>query len=235
VGKKRRAKREKKQGICAYCGKIHQLSEDHVIPQCLFTGKCPEDNPKVYACEQCNNIIKSANDSYLRDVLFMDMHSSQHPVVQQLWEKFERAIFRNQSKAVKEALPTSQLVRLHTGSGIFRGWAYEMKLPSGSSTQMLSMVTRGLYLSYVGRRLPQNTQFEVMRIQGDLRPFETTVQILLQQGAPFVSVGDGQVFKCIYACASVHPEVSLWFLCFYESVVFSVVTNRQIYKFTLPN
>ncbi len=101
------------------------------------------------------------------------MHSSQHPVVQQLWEKFERAIFRNQSKAVKEALPTSQLVRLHTGSGIFRGWAYEMKLPSGSSTQI--------------------------------------------------------------ACASVHPEVSLWFLCFYESVVFSVVTNRQIYKFTLPN
>jgi len=36
--KKKKAKKAKAQGICAYCGKIEKLSEDHVIPQCLFIG-----------------------------------------------------------------------------------------------------------------------------------------------------------------------------------------------------
>lgn len=139
----------------------------------------------------------------------MDMHTSHHPVVQQLWEKFERAVQRKQSQAMNEAPYHSQLVPLHTQSGIFQQWAYEVKIPHERSTEMLGMVTRGLYQYYVGRRLPQDTQFEVMRITGDLRPFETTVQILLQQGAPCVSIGDGQVFKCIYACSAAHPEVSL--------------------------
>ncbi len=228
VVKKRRAKRGKKEGICGYCGKITQLSEDHVIPQCLFAGKCPSDTPTIYACERYNNILKSGNDIYLRDMLFMDMHSAQHPIVQQLWEKFKRAVSRNQSPAAKHALSNGRYVRLHTVSGIFREWAYEMNLPLERVTDILGMMTRGLYQYYVGRKLPQYSQFEVMRIQGDLQQFETTIQVLLQLGAPFVTVGDGEVFQCIYACSAAHPEVSLWFLCFYNSVVFSVVTNRQV-------
>ena len=228
MAKKRRAKQEKKEGICGYCGKITQLSEDHIIPQCLFAGKCPSDTPTLYACERCNNIVKSGNDIYLRDILFLDMDSAQHPIVQHLWEKFERAVSRNQSAAAKHALSNSQLVQLHTVSGIFREWAYEMKIPHQRVTEILSMVTRGLYQYYVGKKLPQYSRFEVMRIQGDLRLFETTIQTLLQLGAPFIRVGDGEVFQCIYACSAAHPEVSLWFLCFYKSVVFSVVTNRQV-------
>ena len=158
----------------------------------------------------------------------MDMHSAQHSIVQQLWEKFERAVSRNQSPAANQALSNGQLVRLHTVSGIFREWAYEMKLPHQQVTEVFSMMTRGLYQYYVGKRLPQQSQFEVMRIQGDLRQFETTIQVLLHQGAPFVHIGDGEVFQCIYACSAAHPEVSLWFLCFYKSVVFSVVTNRWV-------
>lgn len=160
----------------------------------------------------------------------MDMHSAQHPIVQQLWEKFARAVDRNQSPAALQALPTSQLVRLFTPSGLFREWAYELTLPRKQVTDVFSMMIRGLYQYYVGRRLPQGSQFEVMRIQGDLEPFETTVQVLLQQGAPFVSIGDGEVFKCIFACWAANPDVSLWFLCFYKSVVFAVVVNRQVTK-----
>jgi len=165
----------------------------------------------------------------------MDMNSAQHPIVQQLWEKFARAVDHNQSPAALQALPTSQLVSLHTPSGLFREWAYELTLPRKQVTDVLSMMTRGLHQYYVGRRLPQESQFEVMRIQGDLEPFETTVQILLQQGAPFVSIGDGEVFKCIFACWATHPEVSLWSLCFYKSVVFAVVVNRQVAQRAQPS
>lgn len=230
--KKHKAKVEKRQGICVYCGRIDLLSEDHIIPQCLFPGKCPSDVPKVYACERCNNIVKSANDTYLRDVLFMDMHSAQHPIVQELWGKFARAVHRNQSSAARQALPTSQLVALHTPSGLFREWAYELTLPRGRVTEVLSMMTRGLYQFYVGKKLPQTSQFEVARVQGNIEPAVTTAQTLLQQGAPCISIGDGEVFQCIFACWAPKHEVSLWFLCFYKSVVFTVVTNRQLAQST---
>jgi hypothetical protein len=102
-----------------YCGKRDQLSEDHVIPQCLFAGNCPGNTPKVYACEKCNNIVKSANDAYLRDMLFMDMDSTQHPIVQQLWEKFARALSRNQSPAALQAWPTSQDIMLQRSTTLY--------------------------------------------------------------------------------------------------------------------
>ena len=80
MAKRKSAKKAKTQGICAYCGRIEQLSVDHVIPQCLFSGNLPGDIPKVYACSLCNTTVKSGNDTYLRDMLLTDIDSSQHPL-----------------------------------------------------------------------------------------------------------------------------------------------------------
>lgn len=214
-------------GDCAYCGEYDKLSKDHVVPQCLFIGNLPGDIPKVYACTTCNNIAKSGNDAYLRDALITDMDSSQHPIAQQLWEKFARAAFRNQSLLANEIVQKSQLVSLYTPSGLFAGWAYGFEPAQQRTTITLSMMVRGLYHFYIGKRLPPQTQFDVFRIRGDLRPLETSIQMLLQSGARYVRVGDGQVFECIYLCATDRPEVSIWLLFFYKRAIFGVVTNHQ--------
>ncbi len=53
------------------------------------------------------------------------------------------------------------------------------------------------------------------------------VEILLKMGGVSVSVGTGEVFECAYGCAAEKPDVSLWYLNFYQRVVFSVATNRR--------
>lgn len=227
MAKRKKAKKAKIQGVCAYCGKIEKLSEDHVIPQCLFIGNLPGDIPKVYACSSCNNTVKSGNDAYLRDALITDMDSSQHPIARQLWDKFARAVIRNQSVLANEMVQRSQLVSLHTPSGLFAGWAYGFEPAQKRMTDILSMMVRGLYHFYIGKRLPLQTQFDVFRIRGDLGPLETNVRVLLQSGARYVRVGDGQVFECIYLYAIDRPEASIWLLFFYKSAIFGVATDRQ--------
>jgi hypothetical protein len=228
VAKRKQAKKANTQGICAYCGKIEKLTQDHVIPQCLFIGSLPGDIPKVYACSTCNNTAKSSNDTYLRDALITDIDSSQHPIAQRLWEKFARAALRNQSVLAREVVQRSQLVPLHTPSGLFAGWAYGFEPAQQRNTAILSMIVRGLYHFYIGKRLPSQTQFDVFRMRGDLKPLETNIQVLLQSGARYIRVGDGQVFECIYAYAIDRPEASIWLLFFYKSAIFGVVTDRQV-------
>ena len=109
-------------GICVYCSKEDELTEDHVIPQCLFSNGVPADAPTVYACATCNHIVKSANDNYLRDLLCTDRRSSRSPIVQELRPKFGRAVSRNQSKLAND-LMYSKLIESRTASGLFAHWA----------------------------------------------------------------------------------------------------------------
>ncbi len=81
--------------ICVYCGNLDDLTKDHVIPQCLFPDGIPIGAPKVWACDECNGVIKSGLDSYLRDFIVTDMNTSRSPVVEQIRPKFERAVTRN--------------------------------------------------------------------------------------------------------------------------------------------
>jgi hypothetical protein len=219
---------KKIRGNCAYCGEYNKLSKDHVIPQCLFTDNLPGDIPKVYACTTCNNVAKSGNDTYLRDALVIDMDSSEHPIIQQLWEKFARAVQRNQSELANEIVQQKiQRIELRTPSGLFAGWVYGFKPENDRTKPLLSMMVRGLYHFYVGGTLPEIIPFDVFRIRGDLSVMETNIQMLLQLGGRYVCVGDGQVFECIYGYAVDRPEVSMWFLCFYKRAIFGVVTNHQ--------
>src|SRR5579864_3633221 len=111
-------------GNCPYCGNVDELTEDHVIPRCLFPNGVPADVPKVYACRHCNHVVKSELDAYLRDLLETDMNSSGSPLAQQLLPIFERAVSRKQSKLVNDLLRNNKLVELRTQSGIIFGMGY---------------------------------------------------------------------------------------------------------------
>jgi len=208
-----------------YCGNLDEVTEDHVIPKCLFLTGRPGDMPKVNACKACNNAEKSVNDTYLRDFLLLDMDSAEQPVPQQLFEKFARAVHRDQSIFAHHAM-RSQPVELKTPSGLFAGLAYGIQLPDERITKELTMIVRGLYYAYIDERLPQMTPFEVIR-QRDMSEVEANIQVLLKLGGKYMPVGDGDVFECVYGCAVEKPDVSLWYLNFYRRVVFSVATNRR--------
>src|SRR5437660_7416687 len=135
------------QGTCVYCGKENALSEDYVIPQCLFTRGWSEDIPKVGTCKSCNNEEKSANATSLRDVLLLAKDSSEHPTAQQLYENFALAVGQSQSTLPHDAVQ-SQFLSRFPPSGMIVGWAHGTELPGGQIIATLTMMVRGLYHAY---------------------------------------------------------------------------------------
>src|SRR5258706_11644364 len=124
--------RKKIFGTCVYCGKEAQLTEDHVIPQCLFGGNVPKDIPTVYAWATCNGTLKSQGDAFLRDLLVFDMDTCNHPVARRLFDdKVVRAISNNQSALARYVSDKLSPIEVFTPSGIFMGAAYATPLPVG--------------------------------------------------------------------------------------------------------
>jgi len=218
------------RGNCVYCGKADVLTEDHVIPQCLFPNKIPADAPKVWACEHCNGVVKSGLDTYLRDLLVTDMHTSQSPVAQQLFEKFGRAVGRNQSKFARDILQNSQLMELRTPTGLYGGQAYTSQEANAKTLDILSLYVRGLYAYYCHKPLPQDMEFDFVRARIN-KELNNIIKMLNEKGDSYVRIGDGNIFECTYGLATDIPEAGIWILNFLRRALFVVVaTPRNVMR-----
>lgn len=209
-----------RQGICTYCGSVSDVTDDHVIPQCLFPGKIPTDVPRVWACQHCNGVVKSQLDTYLRDLLVTDMHSSRSPIAKQLYPKFERSAARNRSKLARDIIQKHQLVELHTPGGVYGGQAYTSQEVDAKLLDILSIYVRGLYAYYYHKPLSKDVEFDFLRayINKELNDIIRG----LRNGGGIATVGDGKVFQCAYGHISDVPEADIWVLNFFERALFVV-------------
>ena len=150
---KHKYKKKLRRGTCAYCGIYsEELSEDHVIPKCLFSGHPPTDTPVVYACKKCNSKKKSLDDAYLRDYLVKNLEGSGRLIVPSLREAFERAKEKNHSRFVRDI--KYQPLPLFTSTGLFRGFTLAESIPSERIKAILRSTMRGLYHAYTNKWLP---------------------------------------------------------------------------------
>jgi HNH endonuclease len=228
------AKRNKQHlGTCAYCGIDARLTEDHVIPQCLFGGKVPADVPTVGACKTCNGIKKSTDDTFQRDMLVCDIDTYQHPVARAIFEsQFSRAVSRNQSPLARYVRTQIKPVELVTPSGLFVGIAFGSPLPQGQATRVLRTIVRGLYGYYTSNLLPEpdSVEFQVHRLY-DWPAMLPIVQEAVRTGhLRYEPVGDSTIFNCVYRVEPTDLAVSMWFLAFYAGpgtgAVYRVMTKR---------
>jgi hypothetical protein len=67
--------KKSKVGECGYCGHLGQVTQEHVMPRCIFPFGVPPDSPQITACKHCNH-AKSRFDSILRDALCLDVVGS---------------------------------------------------------------------------------------------------------------------------------------------------------------
>jgi hypothetical protein len=211
------------RGTCVYCVNVDMLTEDHVIPQCLFPTKIPSDAPKVWACEHCNGVVKSKLDAYLRDLLVTDMHSSRSPVAQQLFPKFGRAVVRNQSKMASDILQKRQIVELKTPGGLYSGEAYTSKEANDKTLEIMTMYTRGLYAYYFHKTLSQDIEFDLVRADVS-EPLNNVIGMLNANGGSYARIGDGDIFECVFGHAVDVPEAGIWVLNFFRRALLVVTT-----------
>lgn len=207
---------------CVYCNTIDDLTKDHVIPQCLFPDGIPIDAPKVWACETCNGVIKSRLDTYLRDFLATDMHTSRSPIVQQMIPKFHRAVKRNQSDLAQDILQNSQKVELRTPGGLYFGQAYTIPTATDKTLEIMTMYVRGLYAYYHHKPLPQGMEFDFVRadISNEVNDM---IQTLNRGGGSYGKIGNGDVFECAFGHAGDVPEAGIWILNFMRRALFVVI------------
>lgn len=220
----------REEGQCVYCSQHDILTVDHVIPRCLFDGVAggvPGDVPKVGACLQCNN-AKSADDSFLRDVLVRDLRLAEHPIAQTIRHgAHERSISRGKSQYPRAA-SRLRFVPSPTGSGLS---VAEPILPKERLHGIFTRLVRGLMVAYEHYELSSITNFDV------LRAADTKVALAEAQRwaadtsgmVHTVQAGDGSVFWCVYyhTLAPEQPNLSQWWLRFYEHVVYWVGTDMS--------
>jgi hypothetical protein len=209
---------------CAYCGETKETTRDHVIPKALFTKPYPRDLITVPACDTCNGIRKSANDTLLRDILTTDVEGSNNPTAQKLFtEKVLEAHQRNQSPFTRNIIKDARLQPLYTGAGVFLGDYYMLTLPSGEVENLFEFLIRGLYYSLEKQRIPDTCQFEVKRYLA--WEFKRLLEYFLQQPITHSRTLD-DVFG--YACMfdSNYPCHQAWLLWFYNRVGYSVLTEE---------
>ena len=188
------------RGVCVYCANEDEITKDHVIPQCLFPGGVPIDVPKVWACEPCNGIIKSRLDTYFRDLLVIDMHSSQSPVAQNLSQKFARALGRNQSKLARDIVQNNQLIELRTESGLFWGHAYTSQEANKKTLEIIAMYVRGLYAAYLHKILPQDVEFDIIQVSKSAA-LNDVLGLLNEKGGSYARIGNGDIKEIITSCS----------------------------------
>lgn len=221
--------RKIKQGICEYCGAIGEVTRDHVIPQCLWAKRGSDDVvPVVEACPQCNNIGKSGNDAYLRDLLINDQDSFQHDTVQRIRPSFERSARRKQSRMNRDFREHGKVVYTQRPSQLFVP-SHVAQIADERAREIITLIVRGLHQYYLDEPLPKDTSFWIWRLLTKEQKEGIANEIAALSGeyhrGASQSVGDGAVFSCAYVEMDADVHTTLWRLNFYSNVVFGVMTN----------
>ena len=216
------------EGNCTYCGQFADLTVDHVIPRCLFNGAVPGDTPRVLACQQCNGNAKSADDAFLRDMLVRDARLAANPIAQDIRHgALARAHTRGQSQYLRQST-NLRAVPSPTGSGLV---IFEPALPVERVRPIFMRLVRGLLLAYERYELTLDTNVDVLRAHDSAVALAEAQHWASDTSGMVhtVQAGDGSVFWGVYyhTHSQDQPDLSMWWLRFYERVVYWVGTGMS--------
>lgn len=197
-----------------------------MIPKRLFLPPLPSDMITVNACQSCNNNAKSQDDRYLMHWLVCDYQNWQHPVARRLFEERVRPRVREGKSAFAFDAMRGRVGDVHSPSGIIVGRVFMAEIPDERVTRTLSRIVRGLYYHCTKTMMPNNVEFEIRR-QFNVAGLQEPVQTLMRLGGKQITIGNDEVFRCVYLWSPDHPAHSIWLLGFYNGAVFSVGTSEK--------
>lgn len=213
-----------RQGTCAYCGNFGDVTDDHVIPKCLWPGRVRKDIPIVDACRPCNHVWKSEYDTYLRDILVNDMACAKNPIAQKVREKFYRAANNNQSIMARDLNERAGLVGLQEESGLVSGFALTLPDAIERNRVIMPLIVRGLHQYYLRTALPKDTSFKIGRVI-EREKMQELMREMNEKGGAYQNIGNGDVFQFAFwpRPGDLYPQV--WVLNFYRCIRFVVAVR----------
>lgn len=177
------------------------------------------------ACLTCNR-AKALDEQYLRDVLAVDIHTSEQRGAKAIFDgKMARARARNRSEIARSARH-AQMEPLYSLRGIYLGHYAALPLDGERITRIIGMIIRGLYWQLRKELFPHGYRIDVARVD----PLEVgTVWEAISAShfnGPY-RLGDG-VFECVMQFAEEDTGMTLWLLRFYHNYVLLVTTEPEV-------
>lgn len=198
--------------LCYLCGTAPGVTKDHVPPKCLFASPLPANLITLPCCEECN-LDYSKDEEYFR--VFVLGGSYDHPEAKRIWDsKVRRALARKPRFRVKLAQGVVP-VQVITRAGLHLGQAMAISADTTRINRVLHKIVKGLYYHHHSRRL------DSVCLETFFNPSDP--QIHLWKEVPRFDVGRG-VFSYWHGIGKDIPGLSMWWLVFYERVLFIVTT-----------
>lgn len=221
-------KGSRKMGKCAYCGKRKELSQDHVIPLCLFPKVRQKDEEMiiVYACDNCNNVKKSKHDSFLRDLLVGDLWNENNPLAQEPYQAMLRAVSKNRSPLARYMFENAHPETYISKDGQFRANAYVTHFDENLRAQFnntFETIARGFYFKNWGKIYPIEYTFDILRFEP--AAYLEAICDLKQYGVSSCRRLSDGVFTWTGAYVKDDPAHSIQLLSFYDRVMFGIISN----------
>jgi hypothetical protein len=205
---------KRRNRLCVYCAKADGTSKDHVVPDCLFVGPKPPNLLTVPACLACNGIEKSQDDTFLRDLLVVDI-DNEHPIAKSLLDtKVRRSAQRSLSEIAKLVAGAAEQPR-YDHEGTYLGEFTKVEVPDNRVSRIMCRIVRGLYYSERKQILPSSHRMTVLR--QPTAAFSRLYDVL--KHPPMRTFGD--IFGYAWVNLSA-PLRMIWLLWFYDSIVFTV-------------
>jgi hypothetical protein len=208
--------------ICYICGVEAASTKDHVVPDSLFPDGLRINLWTVPACRTCNASL--AADEELFSV-FVAGQSYGNPAGKQVWQEEVRRTLAKQPRLRRMLASQLQPVELRTKAGLWAGSAYRLPVRIERVIPVIQKIVRGLY--YRERRKPLgSTEFDV-----HFNPEE--VQIDLLKRARRLALNP-PVFRCAWVESIEDDRCRIWWLTFFDSVIF-ICSTWPTDREKLPN
>jgi hypothetical protein len=220
---------------CVYCGKIGEISNDHIPPKNLFSSPRPSNLITVPSCKKCNQKA-SKDDEYFRLVLSIRHDTFEHPEVSRNFDKLLRSLQKPKKKGFcKLLLNNFSPVDLYTPAGIYLGKTGAYSVDMKRVNAVIRRIAQGLFYKEKGRRLPDNYQVWVCCINDIINehPYllgtfmmKDIISLTLQGKSRTIG---SDVFKYWCKFATDEEDSSAMVLSFYNRVNFLAITtpNRK--------
>ena len=197
---------------CYICGVEAPTTRDHVVPDNLFPEGLRINLWTLPACRTCNDSL--APDEELFRV-FVAGQSDSNPIGRRVWQEEVRRTLAKQPRLRRMLASQLQPVELRTRAGLFAGRGYKLPVEIQRVTPVIHKVIRGLYCRERGEPL-RSVEFEVY-----FNPEETQIDLL--KNAMRVALNP-PVFRAAWVESTDDARCRIWWLAFYETVLFVCTT-----------
>lgn len=211
------AKRNKKKGVCAFCGYQGLLTTEHAPPRVIFPKPRPSNCITVLSCSKCNNECSDLDEDFGNLLAILAGQDSGEG--RMLWEQRISGIRRNRRKK-NDILSRLKAVPMPSPEGGEQKFQYLIMEDHSKFERIYERCFRALYFTKFGRIYPQNLKFDFVYPRlDDKELWEMLLDVCHRD-----LVGDRAFYYGIAQLEN-EPDVFMAFLVFYRRTLILGMTH----------